>query len=305
MRVEAQVLALALALSTAPAAQASPCDGGPAALARGGAGQLGPSGPHERRLDFHLAAAGLVWAEAEGVEGTAGEDPDSAPEVFLDDRYLGPLTADSGADWRSPEALTLLPGPHQLLLRSAEDGEGPLLRWQSLRVMGEAPCAEGSVPAASARRSRRPAPALPAPCGKLRQHAGWLGPAGGLDLQAVPGRFVDSGPLVRLDQGETWTLMMKIPAAPGGGPLPLLVRFAPPSAGKLHFLIWVDKQFKGRVGAVNYSAGLWQPLTLSLCSEGLRLRYAQEPPLLCPGLASGLTFEVAARDLDLALAPAP
>jgi hypothetical protein len=298
VRVEFLPLLPLLLVSAGPAA-AAPCLKTPVLVAHAGPGHLGPDGPYEERLGFRLAAADRVWAEAGGLGGLDPEDRDSAPEVFLDDTYLGPLLSDFGEAWRSPQALRLGPGEHEFLVRCAQEGEGPLLRWRSLRVLGDSPC----LPAPA--RAMESAPALPATCGKLRRSFYWPPRLReqSLVLPEIGGRFAASGSLVRLRQGERWTVLMKIPKGPDGGPLPLVVRFETPVQGRVRFLIWVDRSTRGPVGAVGYVPGRWQALTLSLCSVSLRLRFAGEPPLEYPCGLSSVEFEVAARDLELSLAP--
>jgi len=66
-------------------------------------------------------------------------DSDAAPEIFLDDAYLGPLLPEHGGDWRSPHALLLAAGPHRLLVRLAPGSGAPptALSLGSLRVLSD------------------------------------------------------------------------------------------------------------------------------------------------------------------------
>jgi hypothetical protein len=301
VRIEALGLA-ALALVSAASAAEPPCLETGRVLARVQAGHVGPDGPYEERLSFRLTASDRVWAEASGLSGLGPEDRDAAPEVFLDDQYLGPLLSDFGELWRSAQAMRLGPGTHQLLLRCAEDGAGPLLSWKSLRVMGDAPCRPEPVAAA-----KPVLPAVPQPsCDGLIRRRDW--PArlhnDTLVLTAVPGRVALSGPLVHLRLGESWGLFMKIPTGPDGGPLPLVVRFDTPAPGRVRFSVRVDTQFHGGVvAAVGYAPNRWQWMTLSLCAGSLRLRFAGEPPLKYAWGLPGLDFEMAAQGVTLSLAP--
>src|SRR5580692_11236879 len=143
-----------LALSLGGGLAADPCVR-TALLAEKGAGHLAEDGPSEVRLGFRLKAEGPVWAEAAGLGGLRAEDRDAAPEVFLDDSYLGPLLAAAGGSWRSPQALVLEPGRHVLLVRRADAEGGARAHWSRLRVLGDEPCAA---------RARRPESAKgPAP----------------------------------------------------------------------------------------------------------------------------------------------
>jgi hypothetical protein len=301
VRIEALGLA-ALALLTAASAAGAPCLETGRVLAQARPGHVGPDKPYEERLSFRLSAPDRVWAEASGLSGLGPEDRDAAPEVFLDDRYLGPLLSDFGEEWRSAQALRLGPGTHQLLLRCAEEGEGPLLSWKSLRVLGDAPCRPGPVPAV-----KPAAPAVQAPsCDALIRRRDWPARLRGdpLVLPAAPGRVALSGPLVHLRLGESWGLFMKIPTGPDGGPLPLVVRFDTPVPGRVRFSVRVDTQFHGGVvAAVGYAPNRWQWMTLSLCPGALRLRFAGEPPLKYAWGLPGLDFEMAARGVTLSLAP--
>jgi hypothetical protein len=305
MRVELGSLLFALLAPLALAA-AAPCPETSLVIAHSGAGRLDPSGPYEAKLDFHLAKAARVWAEADGLRGLAAEDRDSAPEVFLDDNYLGPLLVDFGSSWRSPEALRLPAGDHQLLVRSAQEGEGPALRWTALRVLGDAPCVPKVPPAVAppSKASKASEPAS-APCGSLIPRRDWPARLEGrsLTLSAASGAAVGSGPLVHLNQGDSWRALMKIPLGPDGQPMPLLVSFAEPAKDRVRFLVWVDHQAQGTVGALGYTPGVWESLTLSLCSGVLKMGFAQEPVLSFAFPRPGADFEVAARDLDLFLAP--
>ncbi|MGH7441555.1 MAG: hypothetical protein ACREKE_02650, partial [bacterium] len=106
MRVEpVRSVALGLAFVLAVGAWAAPCSKTPRVLAQSKAGSLGLAGRSQRILDFSLSKPGRVWAEAEGLTGLDGEDREQAPEVFLDDSYLGPLMPDFGSSWQSPRAL--------------------------------------------------------------------------------------------------------------------------------------------------------------------------------------------------------
>ena len=307
MRIEAlgfAAFALVSAATVVSAAEA-PCLETGRVLAQARPGHVGPDGPYEERLSFRLSAPDRVWAEASGLSGVGPEDRDAAPEVFLDDQYLGPLLSDFGEAWRSAQALRLGPGIHQLLLRCAEDGAGPRLSWTSLRVLGDGPCRPG--PAAAVAPVAPGAHALAPPsCDGLIRRRDWPARLHGdpLVLPAVLGRVAVSGPLVHLRLGESWGLFMKIPTGPDGGPLPLVVRFDTPAKGCVRFSVRVDTQFHGGVvAAVGYAPNRWQWLTVSLCSGALRLRFAGEPPLGYPWGLPSLDFEMAARGVVLSLAP--
>lgn len=112
----------------------------------------------EYALPFSLTAPARVWAEADVQAGLVEGDADKAPEVFLDDNYLGPLLAQH---WRSSRALQLEAGPHHLVLRSPDAADAGTLTLGRLRVVSDAvgrwsevtetrPCGCGGPPCAPA-----------------------------------------------------------------------------------------------------------------------------------------------------------
>ena len=296
-----RLLVAAMLASSGMVQAQNPCAAGTALIARAGAGHLGSAGPFVESLPFQLKGPGRVWAEADGLRGLDPEDRDAAPEVFLDDTYLGPLLADDGEHWRSPQALLLGSGRHWLVVRSAQEGAGPALKWSALRVLGDAPC----PPARRHGVKRRPL--ARGTCAHPAERGDWPSRLGKrpLILSAPDGKLASSGSLVLLRPGDVWKALMKIPKGSDGQALPLLVRFEAPRPAYARFLVWVDRRAhnQSQVDALGYHPDVWEPLSLTLCGGNLALHFAQESTLTLACKDPTLSFEIAAQDMDLRLAP--
>jgi hypothetical protein len=216
--------------------------------------------------------------------------------VFLDDSYLGPLLSEQGEDWRSPRAFRLDAGEHTLLLRRAQGSGGPRLAWSSLRVLSDAPCPP------AARRAGAPRPRS---CAALTEHPHWPPRLHGRDLvlSVLGGRLVSSGPLVEVGAGEVWRARVKIPAGSDGQPRPIDAVIAFPGKGDARLLFELDPKAQGPVDAQGYTPGAWEPMSVSLCEGALWIRMAHFPPLAQLWVGESVRLEVAARDVEVQLAP--
>ena len=129
------ILALFWAASATAAVIA---ENGLTVIGDGGSDAVRGGPPPQRRfhLPFQLSRAERVWVEAQGLQGLR-HDSNTAPEVFLDDVYLGPLRSEHGADWRSPQAVDLSPGAHVLELRCADAMDADDVSLQRLQVLSD------------------------------------------------------------------------------------------------------------------------------------------------------------------------
>ncbi len=321
----AAAAALAWILAAPAGAPGRPCVA-PRLLARSGAGRLGPDAPGQRSLAFRLAAPARVWAEAEGLEGLEGEDREEAPEVFLDDEYLGPLLPEQGSHWRSPLAVRLAAGWHTLLVRCSQPGGvGPALRYRAFLVYAARPCPGAlralagpaprplavepiASPGASPPVRRRPrALAVRSTCGLLPVDTAWPARLGGRDLvlSSAQGRVTDSGPLARIRLGRAWTAWLKIPPSMGAKPFPLVARIEAGPGGSVRFLVLVDRDLPAgtTVAARGYRPGAWEPFTVWLCPGSLCVRFAREGLMRAPFPGRGATVHLGALGLTLTLSP--
>ncbi|MGH7442642.1 MAG: hypothetical protein ACREKE_08230, partial [bacterium] len=206
-------------------------------------------------------------------------------------------------------ALLLTAGPHTLLVRCSEPGgEGPPLRWKRLRVLGDPRCPPLVREVPQRKRAQRmdlDYSAEPLPCGAASVIGDWPARLEGRAL-VVSGsglREVVNSPLVRLAQGQVWRARMRIPLGPGGQALPLMARFDREAPGRVRFWVGLDHDARGRVGALGYRPGVWEPLTLSLCSGQLALAFAQAPVQRFPCPEQSVSFYVSTHGLSVSLAP--
>jgi hypothetical protein len=288
MRVEGVALALWLAL--AGVAQA-------AVLAQGGPLRLGldePGALPQFSLAFHLSATARVWAEAQGLSGLKAGRSGEAPEVFLDDQYLGPLLAEHGGAWRSPEALDLAAGDHTLLLRCSSVGRPAACGARALKVLTDAP-----------EKAFAAAPVLASDCGHPVLTRRWPARLHGesLVLSVLSGRTQSAGVMAELRPGQAWSCRVRLPA-PHGQALPLVAKFSVTRAGRGCLLLGLDQQFQGPAQALGYSPDTWEPLTVAFCGGRLRVALAEAPPFGVDVAVPRLELELAAQDVELGLEPA-
>lgn len=257
----------------------------------------GPPPQCRHQLRFHLDQPTRVWVEAQGLQGLHA-DSNAAPEVFLDERYLGPLRVEHGRDWRSPLDLDLPAGPHVLELRCAAVADADDVSMQRLRVLS----------AAAPKKRKAKAPAKQAGCAAPLLRKDWppaLG-RGSLTLSVLSGREAASPVLATLKDGEAWLLQARVPAAAQGGALALNATLSRLAPGRWRLLFMLDS--KGRVDRndpVGYRPGAWEPLRFQFCQGQLRADFAQAGALQMAEDAPSVSIEVAARDLELGLKPAP
>jgi hypothetical protein len=248
------------------------------------------------QLRFHLAEAAVVWAEAQGLRGLRQGGGGGAPEVFMDEAYLGPLRADHGKRWRSPKALALEAGEHVLLIRTADVADADDVVLQRVLVLSEG-VKEKAVKARKAWKS----------CEGLTLRKSW--PAslrgGSKTLSVLTGREARSGELVTLKAGEAWKAQVRIPYAQSGKPLPLAANLFDED-GVLRLTLFFDATSdpNAPVGALGYKPGRWQGLQVRHCGNRIQVAIAQAPPMDLSVDGKPRAFEITARDLELSLKPA-
>ena|GEM_PF-3669570 len=265
---------------------------GPVAL-----GLAGPGSVTQTSLPFHLSAPARVWAEAAGLSGLESGRSGEAPEAFLDEQYLGPLLAEHGRSWRSPEALDLDAGDHVLLLRCSSVGIPKPCGIHVLRVLSGEP-----GPAAPAKRALAPARQ---DCGHPALSRRWPPRfhGQGLVLSVLSGRSQSAGVMARLLPGQAWACRVRLPA-PDGQALPLMAHFTASPSGKGCLLLSLDQGFQGKADALGYRPDAWEPLRVSLCQGRLHVALAQAPPFDLDYPGPSLDLELAAQDVELGLKPA-
>jgi hypothetical protein len=91
----------------------------------------------EYDLSFALTATARVWAEVDVEAGLNRADSNGAPEVFLDDQYLGLLLAEQDGRWRSPQAFELPAGTHTLSVRAADGENVPSVRLRRVQALSD------------------------------------------------------------------------------------------------------------------------------------------------------------------------
>lgn len=251
----------------------------------------------ELRLPFQLEKPARVWVEAQRLEGLRLGQVNAAPEVFVDEAYLGPLLAEHGGHWRSPRAVMLAAGGHSLLLRNAAVADAADLRIEGLRVLSD-----GQPEAPD------PAPLLPpqpCACGVSPAGRAWPQRLAGkaLLLSVLSGRTAYTGVLSHLRQGQAWECRLRLPSRKGK-PLPLAVSVERGPGALCRLIIAPDPQVQAPVNALGYSPDTWEPARLELCGGQLSLRFAQAPEIRLPWPLDELDLELGAQDLELGLMPA-
>lgn len=297
-----RVSALLFLLTAAQAVHAATiAENGFIVLGDRGADALSAAQRHGQRerskleLRFRLSAPDAVWAEAEGLRGLR-QDSDAAPEVFLDDTYLGNLKAAHGSFWRSPKKLALEAGEHVLLIRCADVQEADDLSINRVRVLGGGPAAGKRGTAV-----RRGDCAHPLARKDVPERLGK-----GLVLSVLSGRESRSGGLVTLADGEAWGLQVKLPKGPFGQVQAWMTEVHLPEPGRVRLLFRVNPELNpGTVDAKHYTPGEWEPLRFSWCGGVLGIDFARAGRLDQPVKGSKVTIEIAARDQEIALRPAP
>lgn len=319
-------LALVVLLAAAPLRAAVLAENDITVVGDRGADALrgGPAPRCRIVVPFTLTAPARVWAEASGLQGQ-GQDPDAAPEVFLDDSYLGTLRVEHGVDWRSPQALELSAGAHTLLLRCADVPDADDVRMESLRVKGELQGAPAAAPRKRAHTkpaallNAEPAPAraeAPVPaaatspdCGHLRERVEWIGgaPERGKTLSVFNGKVVDGGSLVILKPGEAFTLLVKVPGEEKQKALALSSGWKADKAERLCYLFFIDPQAAQLPArdARDYRPGAWEPLRFEFCDGRLSVRFAKAHPQSLAWHKDSAELVVGAQDLELGLKPYP
>jgi hypothetical protein len=264
-------------------------------LAQRGAFRLAGS-QAQQRLAFTLTATARVWAEAEGLWGLAGQDQGDAPEAFMDDAYAGPLLAEHGGGWRSPQAFLLGPGPHALLLRAS-----------TLRAAAAAAGGSALKALSDPLPVLVPAP-TPPPCGcaEAPYRRDW--PARlkgqGLVLSVLSGRLQSAGLMAALGEHDAWECQVRLPA-PDGKPLALMAGVRASGPGGAVLALGVDPDYHGPAQALGYTPGAWEPLRLQWCQGRLTVRLAHAPEWVAALSPGPLALQLAAQGLELGLAPAP
>lgn len=248
----------------------------------------------ELRLPFHLDAPARVWAEASRLDGLRLGNVNAAPEVFIDDTYLGPFLAEHEQEWRSPQALQLQAGGHMLLLRCASVADAADLRIEDLRVLSD-PLPE----------TAKPTPVTRCRCGDSPVSRVWPArlKAKALMLSVLSGRTAFSGKLATLQQGQAWECLLRLPARQGKA-LPLVVREQAGPGDLCHLIFVPDHSMQVPVDALGYTPDAWEPVRVELCGGQLSLRLAQAPELRLPWKGKRLDLELGAQDLELGLKPA-
>lgn len=317
MRID---LALALLLGLARLDAAVVAENGFMTLGDRGADAIrgGPAPRCRFELAFKLERTTRVWAEARGLQGLrAGSN--ASPEVFLDETYLGPLRVEHGGDWRGSQALDLSPGAHVLSLRCASVADADDVSIQRLLVLTDqaptprAPRPRGrgqaSKQASSVAAAPQPGAPAPGPCERLRERVDWLGglPGGGKTLSVFSGRTVDGGSMVRLEPGEAWTLLVKVPGEAKDKALALSTGWKADAGGRLSFLFFIDAEAAELPArdALDYRPRVWEPLRFEFCGGRLSAKFARARPQPLAWDRPEAELVIGAQGLELALKPAP
>lgn len=304
MRVE--LLAFVLLpgiLAAGPLASSGPLsfgDGGsdalPAALAKGRVARF--------ELPFQLSKKTQVWAEAEGIR-YVDLGPDSAPEAFIDDRYLGSLHPEHGSTWRGPLTAVLDPGPHRLVLRNAQVQDAEDFVLKRIFVYASAPVPE-TGPKAPAKQEPQASPRSVSENGcDLKERRDW--PAqrkGGITLSVLSGQVVGSGSLVRLKSGEAWTCGLKV-TGHSSKPLALLARFAVGPGDKGRWILGLDPEPPPLVEEVGFRSARWERFHAELCAGTLILQFGTGPQWKTPWPQPEIDLEIGAQSVEVALRPIP
>lgn len=275
-------------------------DGGqdalPAALAQGRVTHF--------ELPFQLSRKTQVWAEAEGIR-FVDLGPDAAPEVFIDDHYVGPLHPEHGSSWRGPLTAELEAGPHKLVLRNAQvqDAEDFVLR--RIFVYASAPAKEAAVQAPV----KMEAPALPRSAPEngcdLKERRDWPKERkAGITLSVLSGQVIPSGNLVRLKSGEAWTCGLKVTGR-SSKPLALLAHFAVGPGDKGRWILGLDPNPPPLVDEVGFKSARWERFRAELCAGTLILQFGTGPQWKTAWAQPEIDLEIGAQGVEVSLRPIP
>lgn len=298
MRIRALVAMLLCAVALGQAAVVA--ENGLTVIGDRGADAIrgGPAPRRHFQLPFHLAAPARVWVEAQGLQGLRSGS-DAAPEVFVDDSYLGPLRAEHGLGWRSPQALSLDAGEHVLELRCADVMDADDVSIQRLQVLSDAAATQRpKVKVGEAPRRTD--------CGALVGRRDWPERLHGraIILSVLSGRSSSAGTLIHLRQGERWQLRARVPLGADGKPLALRADLAYDRPGAARLTFSVEQGVAVPVDSLGYTPAAWQPLSFRYCGGHLAVDFARSPSLVRANDAPALGIEIAAKDLELSLKPA-
>jgi hypothetical protein len=279
-------------------------EAGPLRFGDGGADALPPvAGDPPRRsliLPFDLTRSAQVGVEVQGLR-YVDQGPNAAPELFLDEEYLGPLLAELGSAWRSPRSIKLGPGRHQLLLRNAQVAEAEDFVLKRIFVYAGLPASPAK--ALSRTATVQASPVIESGCGRPRRD--WP-PAKqpGITLSVLSGQVVGTGELVHLSDGETWSCGIKI-SAPYKKPLALMAGFEKKAGIQGRWILSLDPDPPARVEPMGYKPARWERFQAAFCQGTLTLRFGQAPPLRVPWVQKELSLEIAAQSVEVALRPTP
>jgi hypothetical protein len=281
-------------------------EAGPLRFGDGGADALLPvAGDPPRRsliLPFDLTRSAQVSVEVEGLR-YVDRGPNAAPELFLDEQYLGPLLAELGSAWRSPRSIKLGPGGHQLLLRNAQVADAEDFVLKRIFVYAGSSKARAAAAPASTPVARSPTVEGESSCGQQRRD--WPeAKKGGVTLSVLTGQVVGSGELVHLQDGDSWACAIKI-RAPYSKPLALMAGFEKKGLIQGRWILSLDPEAPPVVAPVGYKPARWERFQARLCQGSLSLRFGQAPPLVIPWTQKELSLEIAAQSVEVALRPTP
>jgi hypothetical protein len=252
-------------------------------------------GHAELSLPFSLTATARVWAEAGGLWGLPQQQDGAPPEAFVDQAYAGPLLAELGGGWRSPQAFVLGPGPHQIELRVSSLGPAGQAGGAWLKALSDPQPVFRAAP-------------TPTPCGcpDAPSRKDWPSrlKGGDLVLSVLSGRVQGAGLMAQLKDRDAWQCRVRLPADAAGRPLAVVASIHPMGPGLAQLVLGVDPDYRGPADALGYTPGAWEPLRLQWCAGRLTLRLAHAPAAVIALDPGPLGLELAAQDLELGLAPA-
>lgn len=296
------LVCLPLSLGAQPLAGA-----GPLSFGDGGRDALAPPLAQGRltrfELPFHLSTSARVVAEAEGLR-SIDQGPDAAPEVFIDEQYLGAMHAAHGATWRGPQSPLLAPGAHRLIVRNAsvQDAEDFVLR--RIFVYANAPEAKPRAKVPDLGPQGSPRPLTENGCASVPRRDWPAAKKTGITLSVLSGQVIPTGELVRLKSGEAWACGLKI-SARSSKPLALLAGFHPQGGDRGRWLFSLDPDPAPVVEEKGYKPARWERFHVELCDGNLAMRFGQNPPLRVPWPQPEISFEIAAQSVEVALRPLP
>jgi hypothetical protein len=282
-------------------------EAGPLRFGDGGADALPPvAGDPPRRsliLSFDLTRSAQVGVEVQGLR-YIDQGANAAPELFLDEEYLGPLLAELGSAWRSPRSIKLGPGRHQLLLRNAQVTEAEDFVLKRIFVYAGLPDArKPATSPAAAPQAQQAAETAETACG--RQRRDWpKAMQRGITLSVLSGQVVGTGELVHLNEGETWGCGIKI-SAPYSKPLALMAGFEKRGGVQGRWILSLDPDPPALVEPKGYKPARWERFQARFCQGRLSLRFGQAPPLEVSWPQKEISLEIAAQSVEVALRPTP